>query len=141
MRSGSTPGRPDVRAAAMTGLGVDVSYRMGASVLTTIHAKTDVDSIQPVRPDDRGGGALIVCSDSAGVSLKGKDVGFSHDPGGGAKLVAEFGQVPETEVGKLGVKEPGQALDAGGGSEGDVGDRADLSVDRNLVGLSLSLSF
>ena len=43
--------------------------------------------------------------------FKGMGIGFSHDLGGGAKLVAGFAQVPQTVVGNLGMAEIGQTFD------------------------------
>ena len=98
----SDPDSPDTGAAidgmfdaGLSGLGMDVSYTMGASTLTMVYAKTDLSNIQPII--DADGDATF-----GSASLKGMGVGFSHDLGGGAKLVAGFGQVPTD-----GCREPG----------------------------------
>ena len=122
--------------AGMTGIGMDVSYTMGASTLTLVYAKTDVDNIQPVW-DSNASEALSF----AKASFKGMGVGFSHDLGGGAKLVAGFGQVPKMAVGDLGMKELGQTITAASGGDGDADDRPDLSEDKNVASIGLSFSF
>ena len=119
--------------AGMTGIGVDMSYTMGASTLTLAYAKTDVDNIQPMWVTDK--------FEFASASFKGMGVGFSHDLGGGAKLVAGFGQVPTTEVAKLGMAEIGQVFDANADNSITAADRKDLSGDQNKASVGLSFSF
>ena len=127
--------------AGMTGLGIDVSYTMGASTLTMVYAKTDVENIQPAWLLDDGSGNDGGELNTANVSFKGMGVGFSHDLGGGAMLVAGFAQVPQKAVGDLGMAELGQAFDADGGMDGDASDRPDLSGDKNMASVGLSFSF
>lgn len=64
-----------------TGVGVDMSYTMGASSLVLAYAKGE----------DEG-----VSSDAMGVN-------FSHDLGGGASLVSGFGQVNDVNKASMGV--------------------------------------
>ena len=124
--------------AGYSGLGMDVSYTMGASTLTMVYAKTDLSNIQPLIPD----GTADITFGSA--SFKGMGVGFSHDLGGGAKLVAGFGQVPQRAVGDLGVGDIGQVLapaaDAGTNTA-TADDRTDLSANKNVASVGLSFSF
>ena len=121
--------------AGYSGLGLDVSYTMGASTLTMVYAKADLSNIQPV----------FTAADArtfASASFKGMGVGFSHDLGGGAKLVAGFGQVPATPVGDLGMAEIGQVVDDVDGSGAiNADDRSDLSADKNVASVGLSFSF
>ena len=123
--------------ASMTGIGVDVSYTMGASTLTMTYAKTDVSDIQPFWAFS--GGQIEFSFASA--SLKGVGIGFSHDLGGGASLVAGFGQVPQTAVGDLGMAEIGQASPTTGDVATVLPDRLDLSGDKNVASVGLSFSF
>ena len=117
----------EVLDAGYTGIGMDMSYTMGASTLTLVYAKTDVSDIQPYWNQDDGTRTL-----SSG-SLKGLGVGFSHDLGGGAKLIAGFAKVPMIAVGDLGMTEIGQV--------NARAHRTDLSADRNMASIGLSFSF
>ena len=118
--------------AGYTGLGVDVSYTMGASTLTMVCAKADLSNIQPI--------ILDTGTTFGSASFKGMGVGFSHDLGGGAKLVAGFGQVPQTAVGDLGVGDIGQVFgETVDGTTAD--DRSDLTADKNVASVGLSFSF
>ena len=128
--------------AAMTGIGVDVSYKVGASTLTLVYAKTDVNNIQPIWVDQNGlPSPLNTATVSFGsVSFKGMGIGFSHDLGGGASLVAGYGQVPRIAVADLTMAQIGQVLDGT-----DFGtfpdDRMDLSGDKNMASVGVSFSF
>ena len=118
-----------------TGLGMDVSYTMGASTLTLVYAKTDLGNIQPV------GSSTDSSVSYTNASIKGLGVGFSHDLGGGAKLVAGFGQVPKMPVGDLTGAELGQTTD---GSDSDTDVEADdryMFMDKNVASVGLSFSF
>ena len=114
----------------LTGMGVDVSYTMGASKLTLVYAKTDVDNY----------GASWDTTNSnwgfAKTSLKGMGVGFSHDLGGGASLVAGFAQVPTLVRKDFDMDEIGQQAN-------NLGNRtlkADPD-DKNVASVGLSFSF
>ena len=109
--------------ADKTGMGIDVSYSMGASTLTLVYAKTDLDNIQPVW--DTGTDHTFV-----DASVKSLGVGFSHDLGGGASLVAGFGQVPTTAV-----------ADAALGHVDSAANRPDVGADKNSASIGLSFSF
>ena len=122
--------------ASMTGIGVDVSYTIGASTLTMAYAKTDLSNIQPFWAIS---GVQVEFS-FASASFKGMGIGFSHDLGGGASLVAGFGQVPQTAVGELGMAEIGQASAKIDGAEISPY-RVDLSGDKNVASVGLSFSF
>ena len=130
--------------AGMTGIGLDVSYTMGASTLTLSYAKTDVSNIQPFWNIDLDGNDQTNDPgfDFADVSFKGIGVGFSHDLGGGAKLVAGFGQVPTTAVADLGMEEIGQVYDGNNQGTGiTADDRKNLSGDKNVASVGLSFTF
>ena len=85
--------------AGLTDIGADVSCTMGASVPTLVHAKGKLDDIEPVwvGPDGNTGGVPNATVRFNNISYKGIGVGFSHDLGGGAKLVAGFGEVPTAD--------------------------------------------
>ena len=119
--------------AGYTGLGIDVSYTMGASTLTMVYAKTDVKNIQPI--------ILAAGTTYGSASFKGMGVGVSHDLGGGAKLVAGFGQVPQMAVGDLGMAQIGQVLDETDATATVADDRPDLSGNKNVASVGLSFSF
>ena len=130
--------------AGMRGIGVDVSYTMGASALTLSYAKTDVSNIQPFWNLDLDGNDQTDNQgfDFADVSFKGIGVGFSRDLGGGAKLVAGFGQVPTTAIADLGMEEIGQVYDGNNQGTGiTADDRKDLSGDKNVASVGLSFTF
>ena len=142
--------------AGLTGIGVDLSYTMGASTLTLAYAKTDVDNIQPLWDlgDDNSIGGTGNNADAAAptfgsASFKGMGVGFSHDLGGGAKLVAGFAQVPQRVVGDLGMAEIGQQWVVNDPDADTANDetsvlatsRTDLSGDKNVASVGLSFSF
>ena len=117
--------------AGYSGLGIDVSYTIGASTLTRVYAKTDLSNIQP-RWVGTGAAAAVVFSSA---SFKGLGVGLSHDLGGGASLVAGFGQVPQMAYEDLGVTEIGQL----GGQF--FSNRPDLSGKKYVASVGLSFSF
>lgn len=122
--------------AGMTGIGVDVSYVVGATTLTLSYAKTDVSNIQPIW-DATNNSALSHGS----ASFKGAGIGFSHDLGGGAKLVAGFGKVPTTAVADLGMEEIGQVYDTDNEGTGiTADDRFDLSGSKNVASVGLSFA-
>ena len=121
--------------AGYTGLGIDVSYTVGASTLTLAYAKTDVDNVQPEWSNISANATVSFGS----YSLKGLGIGFSHDLGGGAKLVAGFAQVPQKAVGDFGTAEIGHLMD--GPDDDENFDIPDLSTDRNVASLGLSFSF
>ena len=124
--------------AGMTSMGVDLSYTMGASTMTLAYAKTNVSNIQPIWTVS--GNDTVISYASA--SFRGIGVGFSHDLGGGASLVAGFGQVPTMEVAKLGMAEIGQVFDgADSGVDITAADRKELGGDQNKASVGLSLSF
>ena len=134
--------------AGMTGIGMDVTYTMGASALTLAYAKTDVSNIQPMWDlgDDGSIGGTGTSADSmtfGSASFKGMGVGFSHDLGGGAKLVAGFAQVPQNAVGDLGVADLGQQWVANADDTGSIlaTERDVLTEDKNVASVGLSFSF
>ena len=114
----------ETATASYKGLGMDVSYTMGASKLTLVYAKTNVSNIQPVWD------ATATEFKFTNASFKGLGLGFSHDLGGGASLVAGFGQVPKDAVGDLGMEEIGQ-----------LGARQDLSAKVNKASVGLTFAF
>ena len=119
--------RPDgTFDAGYSGLGIDVSYTVGASTLTLVHAKTDLDNIQP--------SVLASVEFFTSARFKGKGVGLSHDLGGGAKLVAGFAQVPSLAVGDVGVQEIGQVVT-------EVRRVDHFSAEKNVASVGLSFSF
>ena len=76
------------------------------------------------------------------ASLKGLGVGFSHDLGGGAKLVAGFGQVPTVLPGADGFGAMiGQTMD--GDDENDTVEVTErmMFADKNVASVGLSFSF
>ncbi len=66
-----------------TGLGADVSYTIGASMLTLAYARS---------------------TPASGESSDGMGINVSHDLGGGASMVAGFGQVDDTNKASAGLK-------------------------------------
>ena len=121
--------------AGYRGHGIEVSYTTGASTLTMVYARTNLTNIQP-----------IIAGDIVGiiprVGFRGTGVGFSHDFGGGARLVAGFGRVPRMAVGDLGLAEIGQIVsDNDGDGDIDIADRPDLSGVRNVASVGLSFLF
>ena len=117
-----------------TGLGMDVSYTMGASTLTLVYAKTDLGNIQPV--GDSGSVSYT------NASLKGLGVGFSHDLGGGATLVAGFAQVPQVLPGDSGFGAMvGQTMDGGDDASGVSPADRSMFMDKNKASVGLSFSF
>ncbi len=121
--------------AGYRGHGIEVSYTMGASTLTMVYARTNLTNIQP-----------IIFQNIVGiiprVGFRGTGVGFSHDLGGGARLVAGVGRVPRMAVGDLGLAEIGQIVtDNDGDNDIDIADRPDLSGDRNVASVGLSFLF
>ena len=123
--------------AGLTGIGVDVTYVVGASALTLSYARTEVSNIQPIW-DIADNFALTHGS----ASFKGFGVRFSQDLGGGAKLVAGLGQVPTTAVADLGMEEIGQVFDSDNEGTGiTADDRVDLSGNRNVASVGLSFAF
>ena len=129
--------------AGMTGIGVDLSYAVGASTVTIAYAQANIDNIQPAWVD--GNGNFSNSEENAKVqfadaSLKGIGVGFTHDLGGGAKIVAGFAQVPQTAVGDLDAGDIGQVLSAG--TDQKPGRTiAKLEEDKNVASIGLSFSF
>ena len=132
--------------AEMTGIGMDLSYAMGASTLTLVYAKTDVDNIQPIfdlgtNRQWNGNDPRTLTFGSA--SFKGMGVGFSHDLGGGAKLVAGFAQVPQRAVGDLFVDhfaDVAQLIEEEQDPQHPA-KRPDLTADKNVASVGLSFSF
>ena len=129
-------------SAGFTGIGVDVSYTIGASTLTLAYAKSDLKNIQPLWVDENGDPSplndAMVTFGSA--SFKGMGIGFSRDLGGGASLVAGYGWVPHEAVGDLGMLELGQVQD--GPDFGTFPDaRMDLSGNKKVANVGLSFSF
>ena len=126
-----------------SGIGLDVSYTVGASTLTVVYAKTTLSNVQPIFAN----GANI--SSSVNANFKGVGIGFSHDLGGGAKLVAGFAQVPRVSVADLNrgrvynAANIGQTLDFDNSGSGtpDDGDRFDLTVKKKVASVGLSFSF
>ena len=117
-----------------TGLGLDVSYTMGASTLTLAYAKTDLKNIQAF-----GDGTNLTY---VSASLKGMGVGFSHDLGGGAKLVAGFAQVPMVLPGDDGFGAMIGYVTDGPDDDTDVGiDDRRVFGDKNVASIGLSFSF
>ena len=98
---------------------------MGASTPTMVYAETELTNIQPE--------ILAVVFFTTSAKFKGTGVGFSHDLGGGASLVAGFGKVPPRVVDKLGIVEIGQVVTSSR--------REDLSGDKNVASMGLSFSF
>ena len=129
--------------AVFTGLGVDVSYAIGASTLTLAYAKAELSNVQPYWINPATGEIIDHAASTAhfaSPSLTGIGIGFSRDLGGGASLVAGLGRVPQIAVGDLGMSEIGQPLD---GADVDifVDPRVDLSRTRNVASVGLSFSF
>ncbi len=123
---GGADGRTDgTFEAHYSGHGFDLSYTMGASTLTMVYAETELTNIQP--------DILLFVRYFTSAKFKGTGVGFSHDLGGGAKLVAGFGKIPQRVVGKLGIVEIGQVVASSR--------REDLSGDKNVASMGLSFSF
>ena len=133
--------------AGYTGIGFDLSYAMGASTVTIAFAQADVDNIQPAWVDGSGNvstqdGAKVQFADATFKSL---GVGFSHDLGGGAKIVAGFAQVPQKAVGDLVFSDIGQVFGALSGTtpDDDTPQRniATLEEDKNVASIGLTFSF
>ena len=125
--------------AGYRGHGIEVSYTTGASTLTMVYARTNLSKIQPIMA--AFGGELIV-GIIPRVGFRGAGVGFSHDLGGGARLVAGFGRAPRMAVGDLGLAEIGQIVtDNDGDNDIDIADRPDLSGVRNVASMGLSFLF
>ncbi len=121
--------------AGYRGHGIEMSYTMGASTLTMVYARTNLTNIQPIIAGNIVG---IVPR----VGFRGAGVGFSHDLGGGARLVAGFGRVPRMAVGDLGLAQIGQIVsDNDGDNDIDIADRPDLGGDRNVASVGLSFLF
>ncbi len=142
---GGDDNNADMRATAgKTGIGMDVSYTMGASTITLAYAKTDVSNIQPVWVNTDGDvSELATATASFGsASFTGIGIGFSHDLGGGAKLVAGFGEVPATAVADLTPAQLGQQPNTGATGSIEVADyRMDLGKSINKASIGLSFSF
>ena len=113
--------------SSVTGLGVDLSYTMGASTLTLVYAKADVDNIRP----EWLSGATTPTFGSE--SFKGVGINIKHSLGGGADLIAGFGQVPQKAVASLDTSDIGQVL------EGET--PPDLSGDKSVASMGLSFKF
>ncbi len=113
--------------ARYSGRGFDVSYTMGASTLTMVYAKTDVDNIQP---------EFRIPTRFIGTTFRGKGIGFSHDLGGGASLVAGFAKASKKTVKDLTWREIGQAPTAARRE-----DLTPFTAERNVANVGLSFSF
>ena len=89
----------------LTSIGVDMSYTMGASTLTLVYGKTSVGAMDYPFALASGATEDDTVINFASGSYSGMGIGFSHDLGGGASLVAGFGQVdsgtPMLNVGSL----------------------------------------
>lgn len=112
------PGTPDdatddVRLTAsgpkLTSIGADMSYKIGASMLTLAYGKTTIGSMSVVTDNDADG-TDDTRADIASGSFSGMGVGISHDLGGGAKLVAGFGKIDATDEINVSVAAPGTAV-------------------------------
>lgn len=100
---GGTGGSTDTtHYAYYSGRGIEASYTTGASTFTMVHARTKVDNIQPVF-------FAVVTYFKNDVTFEGTGVGFSHDLGGGASLVAGFAKVSKKTVKDLTWREIAQA--------------------------------
>ncbi len=114
--------------AGYSGRGFDLSYTMGASTLTMVYAKTEVDNIQP--------NFFLSRIYFTSATFRGKGIGFSHDLGGGASLVAGFAKVSKKTVKDLTWVEIGQAPSAARRE-----DLMPFTAERNVANVGLSFSF
>ncbi len=118
-----------------TGMGTDLLYATGASMLSLVYTKTDLDNLEPVGVDNTAGSECVTYSSG---SLDGIGVGFSHDLGGRASLVPKFGPIPIAPVEMLGFLFEAVSTVA---AEVTEAGRSGLPGERNDAGVGLSFSF
>ena len=110
-----------------TQMGMDLSYTIGASTLTLVYAKNDADQYE-VTFGETGSETTIRTGDYSETAY---GIGITHDLGGGAKLIAGFGSVPDDD----GVSA------TFGTPEGEVVPATIQTADKNKASIGLSFSF
>ena len=86
-------------------------------------------------------GTLNLTNSYGGTSFKGNGVGFNRDLGSRTKLVAGFAQVPRKESEEQDIADIRQVFDLGGYNAFEAQVCMNLSDDRNIAIIGLSLSF